>query len=452
MFPEDRSAEDRSAPAALREALVCSLVGPLVHKLSNTLLAVSGLAELAARRPSAASNGDNLRLVTEESQHAVALLRCLAELARPAGDRPVPQDLTPRLRGLGDLLRPWLHERQLELELRLPPSLLGEWPERGVEQTLLLALCGPWLAQPGAAARRSGRRARLACRTRHGQLWLCLASSLPEAEPAPGDSPAPDRSGPERAGLERAGSALPRAPAGAPRPDDGSTMGPGGPAAARGFGRPASLPPCPIGSAAPRRRDLRLSSGSWRCLAWPLGLASPAGQHSAGLLPSTAPGSLGPSAPLTRPPATIPGPGARAPSPAPPPPRRARLLLVGGPDSELTAEVLAGEGHQVERAGSLAEARRSLARQIPEALLIEDFAGAPGFEWLRFSGEAQAIHGTRVGQLGAGVGLPAPRLPAPLRPAELLAFVQRLLAPPPASADPSGPPSWHPFDPAPPAG
>jgi hypothetical protein len=405
MSSMDGSATDRSARENLRQALVCSLVGPLVHKLSNTLLAVSGLAELAARRPSAASNGDNLRLVTEESQHAVALLRCLAELARPAGELPLPQDLAPRLVGLADLLRPWLHERQLELELRLPASLAGHWPERAVEQALLLALCGPWLEQRGEAVGRSRRRARLSVRQRRGQSWLCLALSLPpQASAAPQD-------------LRDHGA----------EPD------------ARGYS--------PL-----RRRDLRAPQGAWRALAWPLGPAD-----------SGVPAAAAPSASAQRPDALesplAPAPAASAPTPPPAPmpapkaapPRRARLLLVGGPDSELTAEVLAEAGHQVERAGSLAEARRSLGRQVPEALLIEDFAGAPGYEWLRLSGEAQAIHGTRIGQLGAGVGLPAPRLPAPVRPAELLAFVERLLTPRTVSGGQPEPPAWHPFDPPPPA-
>jgi hypothetical protein len=49
------------------------------------------------------------------------------------------------------------------------------------------------------------------------------------------------------------------------------------------------------------------------------------------------------------------------------------------------------------------------------------------------------------------VGLPAPRLPAPLRPAELLAFVERLLQPHSGPGGPPEPPAWHPFDAPPPA-
>lgn len=407
-----------------RTAMVAALIGPLVHKLSNLLLAVSGLAELAARRPNAPESGENLRLVSQESQRAMALLRALAELAKPAGRETVTLDAVPRIGALVDALRPWLQEQQVELALKITGSALGRWPERALEQSLLLLLLGPWFegtelppggpgepapvgrdapgAYPGSAGSsgshspRPVRRARLVTRTRRGLVWLSGVMPLPESW-LPGHSRALDLT--QLPGL--------------------------------------------------RLRVWRRGPLSWRGFAFPLAQAGvgAAGVGQALRAPQATVQSSGSRAPE----GALPSAAAQATNPAPSRPlptggmRPAnRVLLIGGPESQLTAEVLAEAGYRVEHAQSLGEARRLLELLTPDLLLAEDPVGAPGAEWLRLSGEAQAVHGTRLGQLAAGAGLPAPRLPAPVRPAELLAFVQRLLAASPAAPLPSRQPEATP--------
>jgi hypothetical protein len=378
-----------------RCAMVAALIGPLVHKLSNLLLAVSGLAELAARRPGAPESNQNLGLVTAESKRATTLLRALAELAKPAGVEAITLDAVPRIVGLAEVLRPWLQERQIELVLQVSGCAFARWPERALEQGLLALLIGPWfedsaaLAQP-AADRRRARRARLMTRQRRGQVWLCGAVPLPAVQ---GTGRGLPRATPDWLGLRVRtwrssrdawlGFQLPLAPSSASQLASAAEL----PTPARSPARdPAPAQPlAALGHSAPRT----VSTGS----ALPGSGASGEDAHRAtGGLRSAG-----------------------------------RLLLVGGPESQLTAEVLVEAGYRVELAQSLEEARGLLARCAPELLLMEDSVGASNDDWLRFSGEARAMFGTRLGQLGLGVGLPAARLPAPVRPAELLGFVRHLL-------------------------
>jgi hypothetical protein len=198
-----------------------------------------------------------------------------------------------------------------------------------------------------------------------------------------------------------------------------------------------------------RLRVWRRGSLAWRGFAFPLAQAGVGSTAVGQAFRSSHAATRSNSAPTGA--GALPGAAAQAASPGPSSQlptgglRPAnRVLLIGGPESQLTAEVLAEAGYRVEHAQSLGEARRLLEFLAPDLLLAEDPVGAPGAEWLRLSGEAQASHGTRLGQLAMGAGLPAPRLPAPVRPAELLAFVQRLLAAPPAAPLPSRQPDATP--------